>query len=274
MTWLNPDTNATENPSDQALRQRILNALAHDRCTRAIGIDVQVGDGVATLTGRLASWAERLAVERAARSVHGVRALVFVLDVRSEPAHRRSDREIALAAVQGLRWNTFVPNEQVQLEVEQGWVTLHGEVEWDFQRSCAEDTVRAIEGVTDVRNRITLRPRRTATTVARLIQRALRRGAQQDADNIEVSSSGDRIVLNGKVSSWEQARLAACAARSTPEAGNIVNDLVVRSDGDAPAERDASTAPDVDLVAQIDPQRLQGHGCEQRAGKACAPLPV
>ena len=161
--------------SDQALSRQVLAALARDAIAREVDLDVEVSDGVATLTGRVANWADRLAVERAAHAVKGVRALVLVLDVRAEPGHRSADRQIALAAVRSLRWNGVVPAEDLLLDVEDGLVTLRGEVEWDFQRSIAEDTVRSVSGVRGVRDRLSLRSRSTAATLARLIQRAGRR---------------------------------------------------------------------------------------------------
>lgn len=161
--------------SDPALRRHILAALKRDGSTRDVDLEVDVSDGVATLTGHVESWAERLAVERAAHAVRGVRALVLVLDVRADPAHQHSDRQIALAAVHRLRWNGVVPAENLLLEVQDGLVTLRGEVEWDFQRSIAEDTVRSVNGVRAVRDKLSLRPRSAAASLARLIQRAGRR---------------------------------------------------------------------------------------------------
>jgi osmotically-inducible protein OsmY len=161
--------------SDQALRRQIIAALRRDGSTRDVDLDVDVSDGVATLTGRVKSWAERLAVERAVHAVKGLRVLVLVLDDRAETAHRRSDRQIAIAAVRRLRWNGVVPVEDLLLDVEDGLVTLRGEVEWDFHRSIAEDTVLGVSGVRGVRDKLNLRPRSTAATMARLIQRAGRR---------------------------------------------------------------------------------------------------
>jgi osmotically-inducible protein OsmY len=161
--------------ADQALRGQILLALGRDAGTQGVDLEVDVSDGVAMLAGHVESWAQRLAVERAARAVKGVRALVLALDVLPETAHPRSDLQIALAAVQSLRWNGVVPVEDLQLDVEDGFVTLRGEVEWDFHRAIAEDTVRSVSGVRGVRDKLNLRPRSTAATVGRLIQRAGRR---------------------------------------------------------------------------------------------------
>ena len=155
---------------DDALRRQIVAALGRDGSTRHVDLHVEVSDGVATLTVRVESWAERLAVQRVAHGVKGVRALVFGLDIRAETPPRHSDRQIALAAVRRLKWNGVVPAEALQLDVEDGFVTLRGEVEWDFHRSMAEDTVRAISGVRGVRDKLSLRPHGAMATVARLIQ--------------------------------------------------------------------------------------------------------
>lgn len=161
--------------SDEALRRQILAALGRNGGTRHVNVDVDVSDGVATLTGRLEGWVERLSIERTAHAVKGVRSLVFDLDVRAETARSHSDRQIALAAVRTLKWNSVVPAEDLQLDVEDGLVTLRCEVEWDFHRSIAEDTVRGISG--GVRDKLNLRPRSTLATVARLFQRRTGRGA-------------------------------------------------------------------------------------------------
>jgi osmotically-inducible protein OsmY len=160
---------------DDALRRQIAAALGRDSSTRDVDLDVEVSDGVATLTGRVEGWAERLAVERVAHAVKGVRALVFGLDMRDPTSPRHSDRQIALAAVRRLKWNGVVPAEALQLDVEDGFVTLRGEVEWDFHRSIAEDTVRAVRGVRGIRDKLSLRPHGTMAAVARLIQRPGRR---------------------------------------------------------------------------------------------------
>ena len=160
-------------PSDEMLRRKILAALGREGSTRQVHLDASVCDGVATLTGRVEDWAERLAVERAVHAVKGVRALVLEIDIRTEAARDGSDRRIALAAVRSLRWNGVVPEEDLLLDIEDGFITLRGEVEWDFHRSIAEDTVRRVSGVRGVRDKLSLRPRGRAATVARLIQRVL-----------------------------------------------------------------------------------------------------
>jgi len=157
--------------SGEELRQQILAALGRDGSTHHVKLDVDVCDGVATLTGNVEGWVERLAVERTAYAVKGVRALVFDLDLRAEPARRHSDRRIALAAVQRLNCNGVVPAKDLQLDVEDGLVTLRGEVEWDFHRSIAEDTVLGISGVRGVRDKLNLRSRTMIATLIRLIQR-------------------------------------------------------------------------------------------------------
>jgi osmotically-inducible protein OsmY len=157
---------------DDALRRQIAAALGRDSSTRDVELQVEVSDGVATLTGGVrADWAERLAVQRVAHAVKGVRALVFGLDIRDPTSLRHSDRRIALAAVRRLKWNGVVPAEALQLDVEDGFVTLRGEVECDFHRSIAEDTVRAVRGVRGIRDKLSLRPQGAMATVARLIQR-------------------------------------------------------------------------------------------------------
>ena len=158
--------------SDETLRQNILAALRREGGAPEVRLRVDVCDRVATLTGRVNGWAERLALERAVHSVNGVRALVVALEDRAGTAHFDTDREIALAAVRRLELNCALPAEALLLDVEDGLITLGGEVERDSHRSLAEDIVLGVAGVRGVRNRLNLSQHGTVVNVARLVQRA------------------------------------------------------------------------------------------------------
>ncbi|SEB24358.1 BON domain-containing protein [Variovorax sp. YR216] len=158
--------------SDETLRQNILAALRSEGGALETHLRVDVCNRVATLTGQVDDWAERLALERAVLNVKGVRALVLALEDRAGTAHRESDREIALAAGRRLKLNGAIPEDALLLEVEDGLITLRGEVERDSHRSLAEDIVLRISGVRGVRNKVNLSRHGTVVNVARLVQRA------------------------------------------------------------------------------------------------------
>ncbi|MBK5206675.1 MAG: BON domain-containing protein, partial [Polaromonas sp.] len=133
--------------TDIQLKNDILAELNWDPAVKATDVGVIVTDGVVTLTGYLSNYAEKHAVERAVQRVKGVKALAMEMTVRLAPDHERSDADIALAAERALEWNVLVPDDKVRPIVEKGWITLHGEVAWDYQRRAAEKAVRNLLGV-------------------------------------------------------------------------------------------------------------------------------
>ena len=154
--------------TDAQLKKDVEAELEWDPAVDAAHIGVAVKDGVVTLTGHLETFAEKYVAERAVRRVAGVRAIAEEIDVKLARGHVRSDSDIAQAIETAFSWHTLIPSDRIQVKVEQGWVTLTGEVNWDYQRRVAEQTVRPITGVRDVTNSITLK---TTSTPSRMIFR-------------------------------------------------------------------------------------------------------
>jgi osmotically-inducible protein OsmY len=213
--------------TDSQLKRDVMDELAWDPAVSANAIGVAVKDGVVTLSGHLDTFAEKVAVQRAVRRVTGVRAMAIELDVKLAPQHQRSDTEIAAAAEHALRWNIVVPADRVRATVEQGWVQLTGEVDWDYQRQAAYKSVRSLTGVVGVSNEITLRQRTTPADLAQRIEDALKRQALREAHRVQVTVENGTVTLKGSVHSWQEREAAQGAAWSAPGVRDVVNQLTL-----------------------------------------------
>jgi osmotically-inducible protein OsmY len=213
--------------SDSQLKQDVQAELEWDPAINATHVGVAVADGVVTLTGHLDSYAEKYAAERAAQRVEGVKAVAVELDVKLVAGHKRSDAEIGAAVESALRWNSLVPDDRVKVMVEQGWVTLSGELDWEYQREQALKAVRPLTGVLGVTNHMALKPQVTPGNITQRIQGALQRQAEREAKGIEVIVSGHTVTLKGQVHSWAERKAAQGAAWSAPGISNVVNQLRV-----------------------------------------------
>ena len=213
--------------SDSQLKKDVESELEWDAVVHANDIGVAVKDGVVTLAGHLSSFAEKYAAERVVQRVQGVKGLAVELDVRLGAAAKRTDAELASAAEQALRWHALVPEDHVKVMVEKGWVTLSGEVDWEYQRNYAMKAVRPLTGVLGVTNSMSVKPLVTPANIKNRIQGALERQADREAKNIEVIVSGHSVTLKGQVHSWAERTAAQGAAWSAPGITNVVNELRV-----------------------------------------------
>jgi osmotically-inducible protein OsmY len=213
--------------TDWQLKRDVMDELAWDPAISANAIGVAVKDGVVTVSGHLDTFAEKVAVQRAVRRVTGVRAIAIELDVKLAPQHKRSDTEIAAAAEHALRWNTMIPAAKVRVTVEQGWVQLNGEVEWDYQRQAAFKAVRSLTGVVGVSNEITLGQRTTPADLAQRIQDALERQALREANRVQVTVADGTVTLQGNVHSSQERDAVQGAAWSAPGVRSVVNQLTL-----------------------------------------------
>jgi osmotically-inducible protein OsmY len=215
--------------TDAQLKKDVTAELEWDPSINASHVGVAANDGVVTLTGHLETFAEKYAIERAVQRVQGVKAIAVELDVKLEPGHKRSDSEIAQAAESALKWHSLVPTDRIQVKIEKGWVTLKGEVDWDYQRQNAEKAVRSLTGVVGISNAITLKARATPDNVATRIRDALTRHAEHEAKHIEVVVNGSVVTLYGTVDSWAERSAAFGAAWSAPGVSSVLNEIKVKS---------------------------------------------
>jgi osmotically-inducible protein OsmY len=213
--------------SDTQLRTDVLAELDWDPAIKAGTIGVTAKEGVVTLTGHLGSHAEKLAAERAAQRVQGVKALAVEITVKLPAGDERTDADIARAVEHALEWNVLVPNGKIKPMVEAGWVTLNGEVEWEYQSGAAENAVRRLMGVTGVSNLVKISPRVHAAEVEKKLREALARQAQRESDRIQISVDGSKVALRGSVHSFAESYAVQNAAWSVPGVTSVENDLVV-----------------------------------------------
>ena len=213
--------------SDQELRSDITAELLWDPAVESDDIDVSVKNGIATVQGQVSTFAQNEAVSRAVHRVGGVRGLVLRLEVKLAPEHQRSDEELTEAALYALRWNSLVPDDRVKVEVEDGWVTLVGEVDFDYQRASAEQCVRPLVGICALDNKITLKPHADAGDIGMEISTALSRHARREAARIGVEVDGAVVTLRGTVGSLSERETALGTARAARGVSRVVDQLVV-----------------------------------------------
>lgn len=213
--------------TDGEIRDDVTDELRWDpQLTDPDGIGVAVTDGAVTLTGHALSYAEKMAAARAAERVYGVRAVANDLQVELAGSPR-DDSDIATAIAHVLDWNVQIPENAVHARVEDGWVTLDGEVDHDYQRREVKRMVGQVRGVLGVTNAIAVRPPATAEQVEQVIEDAFRREAQVDARHITIEVSGHIAKLYGNVHSMHESTAATTAAAAAPGITTVENHLVV-----------------------------------------------
>lgn len=214
--------------SDLALQEDVAEELSFDPRVDARDVGVAAKDGIVTLTGKVPAYADRLAAEKAAKRVSGVRAVALDLEVELPEFHRRDDTEIAAAAVNALDWEITVPKDAIVVTVRQGWVMLEGHVTWEYQRENAEQAVRHLIGVVGVTNQILVAPPAIPPAdVAQTIRKTFERSADIDAGRITVESKDGVVTLHGTVRSWAEHEDAARAAYAVPGVTRVENKTFV-----------------------------------------------
>lgn len=201
---------------DKLIRQNIIDELDFDPSIDAAHIGVAVENGIVTLTGHVGSYTERVAAEKAAQKVRGVRGVVEEIKVRFGGETPPRDEDIAQRAVQMLDWSVTVPKGAVQVKVQNGWVTLSGKVDWQYQKEEAYRSIRGLAGVAGIMNTIEVTPKASVPDVRSKIMAALKRNAELEADAIKVTVKDAKVVLEGKVNAWYERELAENAAWSAP----------------------------------------------------------
>ncbi|WP_207388236.1 BON domain-containing protein [Lichenihabitans psoromatis] len=213
--------------SDTQLRNSVQAELSWEPSIVAAHIGVAANEGVVTLSGHVATYAEKHAAEMAAGRVKGVKAVAEELEVRLPFDTQRTDEEIATSAIDRLSWDVAVPSDSVKVRVEKGWVTLTGQVEWFYQKEAAKQDLRRLFGVVGVSDQITIKPRVDVGNISDDITHALHRSWFFDRNNVAVTATGGNVMLTGTVASFEDKQVAARTAWGAAGVTSVVNDIAV-----------------------------------------------
>ncbi len=211
--------------TDEQLRDTVQREIEWEPAVTSKDISVKVKDGVVSLNGFANSFPEKMAAERAAKSVYGVTAIAN--DITVKPTTTHADPEIARDVQHAFKTHVLVPDERITVTVRDGYVTLEGAVEWNYQRTSAEHAALTVAGVRNVANNIRIKPHVSPTMVKQRIEEALRRSAEVDARRIYVSAQDNKVELHGFVRSWMERDEAERAAWAAPGVSSVTDHLVV-----------------------------------------------
>lgn len=214
--------------NDQTIQRDILDELAFEPSIDAAHIGVAVDTGIATLTGHVSTYAEKMTTEDVASRVKGVRAVASHVEVRFLDQKQHADDQIASRAIDIIAWNTALPEGVVHVKVQNGWVTLTGEVRWQFQKLAAEQAVRKLGGVVGVINLLAIRPNPSVPDIRHRIEGALKRNAEVDAGSISVKVQDNRVLLEGGVRAWRERGIAERTAWSVPGVATVENHIYIK----------------------------------------------
>ena len=213
--------------TDVEIRNDVLDELAWQPNVDETEIGVTVEKGVVTLTGTLDSYSKKMAAEKAVKNVKGVRAVAEDIEVKYGTAYKKSDKEIAQAAADALKWNYSVPEDKVTLKVDDGWVYLNGEVQWAYQKDAAKKAVEDLLGVRYVSNNITMKQTINPGDIKEKIKKSFERLADVDAKNINIFVDDHTVRLRGKVHSLQEKNEARQRAYYTNGVYKVENELEV-----------------------------------------------
>ncbi|MBC8136642.1 MAG: BON domain-containing protein [Fibrella sp.] len=213
--------------TDSQLQTDVLDQLQWRPDVNAAHIGVAANSSTVTLTGQVAHYVEKAAAESAAKGVYGVKAVANDITVEIPGTSTRTDQDIAQAAVNALKWDFEIPKDAIKVVVKNGWVTLEGMVDWQYQKDAAKRCVQYLMGVSAVNNAIVVKPKVNTTDVKSRIEESFRRNADVDARRISVSASGGTVTLSGNVSSWSERSEAVTAAWAAPGVSSVNDQLAV-----------------------------------------------
>ncbi len=215
--------------TDEQIQRDVLDELKWDARVQPNEIGVSVKDGVVTLIGDVDTYLKKWDAEEAAKRVRGVKAVANDIEVQLPGFGERTDTDIAAAATRALEWDAAVPADKVKVTVSKGWVTLEGEVNWEYQKQDAERAVRRLAGVRGVSNLIMVRPRLTPKPdeIKHKIEDALVRDAETDAQRITVDVQGSKVILRGTVRAWAEREEAERLAWTAPGVTSVEDHIMV-----------------------------------------------
>ncbi|WCP12168.1 hypothetical protein sphantq_00565 [Sphingobium sp. AntQ-1] len=213
--------------SDSQLQRDVMAELEWEPSVDHADIGVAVTDGVVTLSGFVKSYAEKLAAEKAARRVAGVKALAEEIKVRFASDPKTADHEIAKRILDMFSWNVSIPDDKIAVKVEHGWVTLSGTVDWHYQSDEARKVAGKVNGVVGVGNLIEVRKLPTSGDIKDRIMAAFKRNADLDAASVTVFTDGGKVTLGGKVKAWNERQIAERAAWAAPCVTTVDDNIIV-----------------------------------------------
>jgi len=213
------------------LQKDVQDAIKWEPLLNEAEIGVIVKDGVVTLTGTVDSYSKKIEAEAAAKSVAGVKVVVEKIEIKfSSNWAKKDDNEIATEVINALKWNWQVPSDKLKVKVEKGWVTLEGELQWNYQKDAAKDVVKNLLGVQGVSNNITIKSDTLDQVEKKDIENALKRNWSINDKDIKVKVSNHKVTLTGSVNSWYDKDEAARIAWNAPGVWNVDNELEVDYD--------------------------------------------
>ncbi len=212
---------------DKQLQKIVSAALEWAPDVSSAHIGVTAKDGVVTLTGHVVRYAEKVAAERVASRVKGVRAIAEEIEVRLPGEFNTDDEAIAAKAVNILSWDTMLPSGRIEVKVQHGWVSLTGEVDWQYQRALAAQDMHRLNGVKGISNQILLAKQLQPADVRLKVEDALKRDAALEAAGIQVATENHTVTLSGHVRSWHEREVAERAAWSAPGVTNVVDRIAI-----------------------------------------------
>jgi osmotically-inducible protein OsmY len=214
--------------TDVEIKNDVLEELTWQPNVDETQIGVVVEDGVVTLNGVVNNYSKKLAAEKAAKSVEGVKAVALDIEVKYGIDFKKTDKEIAKAIVDAFEWNSSIPEDEIKIKVENGWVYLTGEVQWEYQKNAAKKAIEGLVGVRGINNSITLKNTIKPKEVKSQIKRAFHRMATLDSNDIIIETHGNTVTLRGKVHSIKEKEDAEIAAYKAPGVFDVKNELKVQ----------------------------------------------
>jgi osmotically-inducible protein OsmY len=214
--------------TDEEIQKHVMEELSWQPSIRSTEIGVAVKNGVVTLSGLVDTYLEKKTAEKAVLKVDGVKGVAENIEINIGFNNKKTDSELAQAALNALKWNVLVPDDKIKVKVENGWVTTEGTVDWAYEQHAVRDAVSAITGVKGISNLVKITPKVNSDDVKRQISAAFERSATIDASNIHIENIGSKVTLTGIVRSYAERRDAESAAWKAPGVNMVENNLNVK----------------------------------------------